>query len=93
LVLGRVLATPGALETLARAGQSPHELLARHERGDWGAISAGDVALNEAALLDGARLLSVYILPKTGAKLWIITEAANENGQRHATTILRPDEY
>jgi hypothetical protein len=30
---------------------------------------------------------------KSGAKIWIITEAADDDGQREATTILLPDEY
>ena len=32
--LGRVVATPGALAALARAGQGPAEFLARHGAGD-----------------------------------------------------------
>ena len=34
--LGRVVATPGALEALQQAGQSAHALLQRHVSGDWG---------------------------------------------------------
>jgi hypothetical protein len=91
--LGEIRATPGALEALDHAGQSAAELLARHAQGDWGAVSAADAALNEAALLGGSRLLSAYHLPQTGEKLWVITEATDDNGCRAATTILRPDEY
>ena len=91
--LGKLRATPGALEALTQAGQSPCELLARHVQGDWGSVSAGDAALNDAALQDGSRLLSAYVLPTTGQKLWILTEAVDDHGQRTATTMLRPDEY
>lgn len=90
--LGQVVATPGALEALARAGQTPHELLARHLRGDWGDLDAEDAALNDEALKDGSRLLSAYAL-KTGEKLWIITEAADDSGHRAVSTILCPSEY
>ena len=34
--LGRLVATPGALELLTRAEQTPLEFLAQHSRGDWG---------------------------------------------------------
>jgi len=33
--LGQIVATPGALETLARANQTPNEFLLRHISGDW----------------------------------------------------------
>lgn len=90
--LGQVVATPGALEALAKAGQTPHELLARHLRGDWGDLDAEDAALNDEAIKDGSRLLSAYVL-KTGEKVWIITEADDDSGHRAASTLLLPDEY
>jgi hypothetical protein len=34
--LGRVVATPGALEALQEAGQGAMEFLRRHALGDWG---------------------------------------------------------
>src|SRR2546430_10584303 len=34
--LGQIVATPGALLALEKAGQSPGEFLARHHSGDWG---------------------------------------------------------
>ena len=90
--LGRIVATPGALENLAAAGQSADEFLARHVTGDWGDLDEGDKALNDAALADGSRILSAYSTRK-GAKLWIITEAVNDVGLRYCTTILTPEEY
>ncbi len=90
--LGQVLATPGALAALDTAGQSGHEFLARHVRGDWGDVCADDAVLNDEALNDGSRLLSSYRL-KNGTKIWIITEAADEQGRRAATTTLLPEEY
>lgn len=90
--LGQVVATPGALEALAKAGQTPHELLARHLRGDWGDVCSEDAALNYEAIKDGSRLLSAYTL-RTGEKLWIITEAVGDDGHRLSSCLLRPDEY
>ena len=90
--LGQVVATPGALDALAAAGESVEEFLNRHHRGDWGDLDDADAALNDEALQDGSRLLSAYHL-KTGVKIWIITEAADDEGDRSATTLLLPDEY
>ena len=90
--LGRLLATPGALAVLEEAGQTPLEFISRHMRGDWGDVCDDDKQANEDALVDGSRLLSSY-KTSTGVKLWIITEAKDDNGQRAASTILRPDEY
>ena len=36
--LGKVVATPGALDALEAAKQSSLELLRRHARGDWGEV-------------------------------------------------------
>jgi hypothetical protein len=90
--LGRLLATPGALETIEASGQSAADFLARHAAGDWGDVDAEDAAANEAALLDGSRIFSVYHTAK-GVKLYIITEATDDEGRRAATTIILPDEY
>ena len=90
--LGRVVATPNALNILESSGQTPHELLHRHVCGDWGDLSEGDRDINEEALSDGSRILSAYITT-VGQKLWIITEAVNDRGQRASTTILLPEEY
>jgi hypothetical protein len=90
--LGQTLITPGAQEALAETGESPLTFFARHVRGDWGIVDAEDAALNDEALKDGSRLLSAYRL-KNGTKIWVITEAEDDNGKREATTILLPEEY
>jgi hypothetical protein len=90
--LGQVVATPGALEALAKAGQQPWEFLAQHVQGQWGDLDDEDRRLNDEAVKDGSRLLSAYAL-KTGQKVWVITEAVDDHGSRAATTILLPDEY
>ena len=82
--LGRVVATPGALALIEKAGVPGTDLIDRHVAGDWGDVL--DPGENEAALANGERLLSVY---ETGAgTLWIITE-----WDRSVTTLLLPSEY
>jgi len=90
--LGKVVATPGAVEALQESGQSPFEFVARHARCDWGDVCPDDAAANDQSLIDGSRLLSVYRTSK-GEKLWIITEADDDRGNRTSTTILLPEDY
>ena len=85
--LGQVVVTPGALQALEEAGQSPVDFLRRHVVGDWGELGEEDQAENELSVVRGFRILSSYTL-STGEKLWIITEA-----DRSATTLLLPSEY
>jgi hypothetical protein len=86
LSLGRVMATPGALELLVEVGGHPFELLARHATGDWGELCDFDRRQNQIALRDGYRVLSSF--PVGEGRVWIITEA-----DRSITTILLPEEY
>jgi len=86
LPLGRVVATPGALNLLMEAGGHPFDYLARHATGDWGGLCAFDRRQNEISLRNGNRVLSSYDVPQ--GRVWIITEA-----DRSITTILLPEEY
>jgi hypothetical protein len=95
---GRIVATPGALDALERSGQSVWVFLSRHLAGDWGVVDAEDKAANDDALRDGSRLLSAYLLDGHGddeerTKIWLLTEAADDHGNREATTALLPEEY
>jgi hypothetical protein len=90
--LGQIVATPGAFEALDESGQTPQFFLARHAQGDWGTVCDEDKQANDQALVDGSRLLSAYKTLK-GERLWIITEAKDDQGKRSATTLLRPEEY
>jgi len=90
--LGQILATPGALQAMKESGQEAAFFLDRHSRCDWGQVCPDDALLNDEALKDGSRIISAYPTLK-GVKLWIITEATDDNGQRAATTILLPSEY
>ncbi len=86
--LGRVVATPAALELLTGVGENPAELLARHQNGDWGVVSLADAKENEFSVMHGLRILSSYALGRAGERVWIITEA-----DRSSTCILLPEDY
>jgi PRTRC genetic system protein C len=62
-------------------------IIRRHGSGDWGELGAEDIASNNAALIEGNRLLSSYtdFFP---FKVWVITE-----WDRSVTTILLPEDY
>jgi hypothetical protein len=85
--LGQIVFTPGALEALEEAGQTPDFFLDQHVSGNWGIVSEEDGALNDQALKDGDRVLSAYRTLK-GKKLWVISES-----DRSVTTLLLPEEY
>jgi len=83
--LGRIVATPNALQSLA-----PADILTgiqRHQAGDWGDLDAEDRGANDRALVQGTRLLSAY-RAANGTRFWIITEAS-----RAITTVLLPEDY
>lgn len=84
-LLGRVVATPNALEQIPQV--EILQALSRHERGDWGALDPEDMKSNERALQRGGRLFSEYH-SNAGVKFWIITEC-----DRSATTVLLPEDY
>ena len=90
--LGQVVSTPGALEALQRNKINGIEFLHRHASGDWGIVCEADKLANEVALKTGARLLSAYFLSDE-TKLWIITDAADDQGRRRVTTFLLPEDY
>lgn len=85
--LGRLTATPGAMDLLA--GLSDEEvgrLVRRHVTGDWGELDDDDKAANDAAVRDERRIVSAYKIGE--ATIWIITE-----WDRSATTLLLPEDY
>lgn len=85
--LGRLVATPGALDLINRLELAPLDFVSRHQQGDWGDLDADDTKANQYALRHGTRLLSSYRI-NANDKLWIITEA-----DRSSTCILLPSEY
>ena len=86
--LGQIVATPGALAALSKAGQTPLDFLTRHVCGDWGELDPHDQKENELGLKRGFRLLSSYRTSSGDTKVWVITEA-----DRSVTTVLLPEEY
>ena len=86
--LGRVVATPGAMDLLVSAGERPARLLERHAAGDWGEVPPEDARENERSLKYGWRLMSSYPVGGAGERVWIITEA-----DRSSTCLLLPSEY
>ncbi len=86
LPIGRVLATPGAIQLLLERGEHPFDYLARHATGDWGDLCAFDRCENELSLKHGWRIVSSY--PVGDQCIWVITEA-----DRSVTTILLPEDY
>jgi hypothetical protein len=90
--LGRILATPGAIEALVRNETSGAAYLSRHVQGDWSECGPEDAEANRQSVEDGSRVFGVYSLPDK-TKVWIITEAVDDDGRRVATTILLPEEY
>jgi hypothetical protein len=85
--LGKVVATPGALEALGRSAQRPDEFLTKHVRGEWGDIDEHDAEANRIAVREGGRILSSY-KTRLGDKFWVITEA-----DQSSTCLLLPEEY
>ena len=90
-VPGNMVMTPG----VGRLGRllAPDELIlevavliSRHLKGDWGDVDDEDKAANDAALVNGERLVGSYKIDDT--KVWIITE-----WDRSVLTVLLPDEY
>ena len=88
--LGRVVATPGAMDLLASAGENPARLLERHASGDWGEVPPEDARENVRSLKYGWRLMSSYPVGSeaNGERVWVITEA-----DRSSTCLLLPSEY
>jgi hypothetical protein len=79
--LGEVIITPAASGALAANGMTLENLLARHQAGDWGDVSAQVREVNERGLLEQFNLQSTYVLPDC-RRLVVVT-----NRERTATTI------
>ena len=95
---GMIVATAG-VEALMKESDAFHGFVAhsllRHLNGDWGDLCEEDTNANDEALESGARLLSNYPYEYDGQhmRIWIITEAQDDQGARSATTVLFPEEY
>ena len=83
--LGETIITRGAKQKIDTV--QARLALARHASGDWGEMDQDDRRLNNAALENGGRLVSIY-KTAAGVRFYVITEA-----ERDRTTILLPEEY
>ena len=60
LRLGRVVATPAALDLVRAHGLDVLDLVHRHAGGDWGDVSEHDAQANDRSAQNGTRVLSAY---------------------------------
>ena len=88
--LGRIVATPGALQALEDAGQNTGTI---HPSPHCGRLGPGlrRGSTGESGRSQNRRAALVRLRTAKGEKLWIITEAADDEGRRAATTILLPE--
>ena len=93
-------ATPRALDLLLSTGHDPWVLLARHQGGDWGVVDEHDRAVNDRAVREGGRKMSVFVLtpPEPGGRTLggepvgdaVVWQISEPNG---LSTLLLPSEY
>ena len=91
---GQIVATAGvaaSMEEDARFRKELAEAFARYIKKDWGDLDEEDWKLNDESLRSGCRILAAYNTSQ--GKIWIITEAEDDEGHRSATTFLFPHEY
>ena len=99
--IGTIVATPGAINVMSEGGGDiTMYLVMRHATGDYGDLCPEDVESNEHSIKNGGMILSSYTMEgqtilggRAPQKLWVITDPADNNGVRHTTTILLPEEY
>ena len=84
--LGKVVATPAAVEFCEVNEVHMLTLVRRHCHGDFGDMDRDDIAANTRAIKSDARVFSSYQIGTQ--KVWVITEA-----DRTSTCILLPEEY
>ena len=90
--LGKIVATPGALQLLEKENISIGSLLQKHQSGDFGDLDAEDKELNNLAISNEGnlekqqRVMSSYKIKNE--TIWIITE-----NDRSVSTLLLPSDY
>lgn len=83
--MGQIGATPALLDKVSN--DDIQIALSRHASGDWGDVTPHDAAANDAALLGGYRIWSIY-RSSQGITFHVITDAAREY-----TVVMLSDEY
>lgn len=71
--LGKIYATPEAIEAFNSAGQRPSDFLTRHVLGDWSEMDPKDASENVRAVSSNSRVFSAF-RTALGERLYIITE-------------------
>jgi hypothetical protein len=85
--LGRIVATPGALDALEKNNDTAMRYVMCHVMGNWGDLPQEDIDTNMMSISEGERVMSSYrLVDKTW--IWVITES-----DRSCTTVLLPEEY
>lgn len=104
---GQVVATPDSIGLMQLHNFSAAALLDRHLLGDFGDVHPDDLEMNNGAIIDGSRILSVFRLtspekimatPRSKRHLlptiWVISNAVDgDPRQREVTTFLTPENY
>lgn len=85
--LGRIFATPGAIDALEESKESAQTFINRHARLEQGELSGEDLKENLFSVNKSLRIFSAFKTAKC-VRIWVISEA-----DRSATTILLPSEY
>lgn len=85
--LGRIYATPSALDALEDAVESAQDFINRRARLEQGELCDEDYKENLFSIDKPLRIFSAFGTAN-GIKVWVITEA-----DRSVTTLLLPDEY
>lgn len=86
-----ILATSGAIQLCEKLELSINPFIDRHLSGDWGDICKDDWDANNEDVVAGGQIVSSYKL-ETGEKIWVISDPADESGQRQVTVLL-PEDY
>ena len=89
--LGQIVSTPQAIRFCGDQHIDIFDLLLQHATGDWGDLSSDDQMANESALVDGSRILSSYTFQ--AGKVWVLTEAKGDDGNRAFTCLMLPSDY
>ena len=85
--LGQIVATPAALDALAKSGDSAHGIFCSPCDRRLGRPLRADKQANDAASRK-RRAHLFRVSPADGTKVWVITE-----NDRSATTLLLPSDY
>ena len=88
---GSIVSTPAALRFCQRHKIDMLGLVARHSQADWGEMSSDDLLANDVALVDGSRLFSSYTFP--AGKIWVVSDATDDDGNRASTCVMLPADY